>query len=213
MTQVEQPARVVDDIRTFFDTTQADPATLRSVLPATVRLLAEGRAVSVAEIAGASGVSLEQAETALRDLGDVEWTPDGRVEGAGLTPRPTPHRIRIGEVDRYAWCAMDTLYFAAMLDRRVEVESPDGSTGEALRFEADGRHILAAGPPSIVVSWFVDPSEEGVRAAACQFGHFFASGESAAGWVAKYPQGGVLSLEEALEAARRSAVEDFGATP
>ncbi len=100
MTQLEQTTRVVDDIRTFFDTTQTDPAAIRAVLPATIRLLAEGRPVTVAELAVASGLSHEQVETAPRELGDVEGTPDGRVEGAGLTARPTPHRIRIGRVDR-----------------------------------------------------------------------------------------------------------------
>jgi alkylmercury lyase len=213
MTEREQATRVVDDIRTFFDATQADPQALRGVMPAAIRLLAEGQPVSPAEIAEAANLPLGRVETALRDLGDVEWTPDGRVEGMGLTPRETPHRIRIGAADLYAWCAMDTLFFAAILDRRVEIESPDGTSGERLRIVADGRQILAADPPSIVVSWFVDPSAEGVRAAACQYGHFFASRESAAAWLAQYPDGGVLSLDEAMEAARRSAVADFGATP
>jgi alkylmercury lyase len=213
MTHTVQTTRVVDDIRTFFDTTQADPRAIRAVLPAAIRLLAEGRPVSPAEVAEAAGVPIARVQTALRDLGDVEWTADGRVEGMGLTERETPHRIRIGEVDRYAWCAMDTLFFAALLDRRVEVGSPDATTGEPLRFETNGRRILAADPASIVVSWFVDPSAQGVRAAACQFGHFFASRGTAESWVARYPQGGVLTLDEALEAARRSAVEEFGANP
>jgi alkylmercury lyase len=213
MTELMQPARVVDDIRTFFDATQADPQAIRRVLPAGIRLLAEGRPVSPAEIAAAANLSLARVRTALDDLGDVEWTSDGRVEGMGLTPRETPHRIRIGETAMYAWCAMDTLFFAGILDRRVDIESPDGATGEPLRFVTDGRRILSADPASIVVSWFVDPSAEGVRAAACQYGHFFVSPESAASWLASYPKGGVLSLEDALEAARRSAVADFGATP
>lgn len=213
MTEFEQTTRVVDDIRTFFGTTQTDLEAVRGVVPAAIRLLAEGRPVSPAEIATAASLPRARVETALRDLGDVKWTSDGRVEGMGLTPHPTPHRIRIGDTDRCAWCAMDTLFFAAILDRRVEVESPDGTTGEQLRFEADGRRILAADPPTIAVSWFVDPSAEGVRAAVCQFGHFFASRETAAAWLARYPQGGVLSLDEALDAARRSAVADFGATP
>jgi alkylmercury lyase len=213
MADVEQATRVVDDIRTFFDTTQTDPQAVRGVIPAAIRLLAEGRPVTSAEIAETSGLPVDRVETALRELGDIEWTPDGRIEGMGLTPRETSHRIRIGEVERYAWCAMDTLFFAAFLDRRVEVESPDGTTGELLRFEADGRRILAADPASIVVSWFVNPAAEGVRAAVCQFGHFYASADRAAAWLARYPKGGILSLAEALEAARRSAVADFGATP
>src|SRR5207247_238518 len=102
LTELMQPTRVVDDIRTFFDTTQADPRAIRSVLPAAIRLLAEGRPVTTAEIADAANVPLARVETALRDLGDVEWTPDGRVEGMGLTPRETSHRIRIGETAMYA---------------------------------------------------------------------------------------------------------------
>jgi alkylmercury lyase len=213
MTDVQQATRVVDDIRTYFDRTQADPQAIRGVLPAGIRLLAEGRPVSPEEIGAAANLPLARVRTALGDLGDVEWTADGRVEGMGLTPRETPHRIRIGETAMYAWCAMDTLFFAAILDRRVDIESPDGATGEPLRLITDGRRILSADPAAIVVSWFVDPAAEGVRAAACQYGQFFASRESAAGWLAKYPKGGVLSLDEALDAARRSAVADFGATP
>ncbi len=211
MTEVQQTTRVVDDIRTFFDTTQTDPGAVRGVIPAAIRLLADGRPVSLEEIAAAADLPLARVETALRDLGDVELTPDGRVEGMGLTSRQTPHRVRIGDIDRYAWCAMDTLFFAAILDRRVEVESPDGTTGKPLRFEADGRQILAAEPPSIVVSWFVEPSADGVRDAVCQFGRFFASHETAAAWLARHPEGGLLSLSEALDAARRSAIADFGA--
>ena len=95
MTEMMQPTRVVDDIRTFFDATQADPQAIRAVLPAGIRLLAEGRPVSPAEIGAAANLPLARVRTALGDLGDVEWTSDGRVEGMGLTPRETPHRIRI----------------------------------------------------------------------------------------------------------------------
>jgi hypothetical protein len=38
MTQLSQTSRAVDDIRTFFDTTQSDPAAIRAVLPAAIRL-------------------------------------------------------------------------------------------------------------------------------------------------------------------------------
>jgi hypothetical protein len=106
---------------------------------------------------------------------------------------------------------MDTLIGVAILDHPVRIESPDGATGEALRIEADGRRILAADPPTIVVSWYVDPAGEGVRAAGCQFGHFFASRESATSWLATYPQGGILSLDEAMETARKFASDLSGA--
>jgi alkylmercury lyase len=210
MARSMETGRVLDEGRTLLDA-QGHPGMLQRLIGPTYRLLAQGRTVSPAEIAEAADLPLEAVETALRDFGDAEWTPDGRIEGLGLTRRETPHRIRIGEADLHTWCAMDTLIAAAILDRPVRIESPDGATGEPLRLEADGRRILAADPPSIVVSWYVDPSGEGVRAAGCQFGHFFASRESAASWLAKYPQGGILSLDEAMNTGRRFASELFGA--
>jgi alkylmercury lyase len=210
MTASTQTSRVVEDGRTLL-AAQGDPQTLRRLIPASIRLLAEGEPVSPAQIAHASGVPLDGVQASLRAIVDIEWTADGRVEGFGLTRRPTPHRFRIGEAELYTWCAMDTLIFAAYLDRVVHIESPDGATGEALRLEFDGRRVTAADPPSIVVSWFIDPAATGFRAAACQFGHFFASRESAAAWVAKYPQGGVLTLDEAIDAARALVSDMFGA--
>jgi alkylmercury lyase len=202
-------SRVVDDGRTLM-AAQGDPQTLRRLVPASIRLLAEGEPVSPAEIAAASDLPVDEVKAALDGIVDVEWTADGLVEGFGLTRRPTPHRIRIGGTDMFTWCAMDTLIFAALLDRPVQIESPDGTTGVILRLESDGRRIIGADPPSTVVSWYVDPSGTGIRAATCQFGHFFASPESAASWASKYPQGGVLALDEALKAARALAADVFG---
>lgn len=209
MTTSPQTGRVVDEVRTLL-AVQGDPQTLRRLIPASIRLLAEGEPVSPAQIADAAGVRLDQAEAALRGIEDIEWTADGRVEGFGLTRRPTPHRFRAGDAELYTWCAMDTLIFAALLDRLVQITSPDGTTGQPLRLETDGQRIIAADPPSIAVSWFFDPAASGFRASVCQFGHFFASRESAADWAAKYPQGGVLTLDEAMDASRSLVADMFG---
>lgn len=209
MTISSQTGRVVDEVRTLL-AAQGDEQTLRRLIPASIRMLAEGEPVSPAQIADASRVSVDQAEAALRGIEDIEWTADGRVEGFGLTRRPTPHRFRIGDAEMYTWCAMDTLIFAAFLDRPVQIQSPDAATGEPLRLETDGQRIIAAGPPSIAVSWFYDAAATGFRASVCQFGHFFASRDSAAEWAAKYPQGGVLTLDEAMEASRSLVADVFG---
>lgn len=209
MTAPTPASRVAEEGRTLLGA-QGDPETLGRLITASIRLLAEGEPVSPAHIADASGVPVEQAEAGLRGVSDVEWTADGRVEGFGLTRRPTQHRFRIGDVELYTWCAMDTLIFAVILDRQVQITSPDGTTGEPLHLETDGRRVITADPPSIVVSWFVDPAGTGLRAATCQFGHFFASRESAAAWAAKYPQGGVLALDQALDAARALVIDVFG---
>ena len=208
MTAETRIDHIVDDARTVL-AAQGDADTLGRLIPSSIRLLAEGQPVSPASIAEAAGVPADQAEAALRGVGDIEWTADGRVEGFGLTRRPTQHRFLVGDADLYTWCAMDTLLFAAILDRPVQIESPDGATGAVLRLEIDGGRVIAANPASIVVSWFFDPNATGLRASVCQFGHFFASRESAASWAAKYPQGGVLTLEQAIAAARSLVAETF----
>jgi alkylmercury lyase len=210
MTEITQTDRILNEGRTLLDA-QGRPGIVTRLVGPAYRLLATGRPVSPAEIADAAGLPPVEVEAALRDFGDVEWTADGRVAGLGLTHRTTPHRVRVGEVDLHAWCAMDTLIAVAVLDRPVRIASPDGSTGQPVRIEADGGRVVSAEPPSIVVSWYVDPAGEGVRAAGCQFGHFFASPDSAAAWLARFPQGWILSLDDAFETARRFVAEQFGA--
>jgi alkylmercury lyase len=209
MTAIPQTARILDEGRALLDA-QGHPGTLQRLIVPAYRLLAAGQPVSPTEIAEAAGLPRDEVEIALRDFGDVEWAPDGRVEGLGLTARETPHRVRLGETQLYTWCAMDSLIAAAILDQKIHIESPDGTTGERLVIEADEQRIQAADPPSIVVSWYVDPSGQGVRSAGCQFGQFFGSPETAALWLARFPRGGILSLEEAFDTARRFVSESFG---
>ena len=137
MTTSSQAGRVVDEVRTLL-AAQGDPETLRRLIPASIRLHAEGEPLTPVQIADAAGVPVDQAEAALRGIDDIEWTAD------------------------------------------------------------------------IAVSWFFDAAATGFRASVCQFGHFFASRESAAEWAAKYPQGGVLTLDEAMDASRSLVAEMFG---
>jgi alkylmercury lyase len=211
MTAIHQTARILEEGRALLDT-QGHPGTLQRLIVPAYRLLAAGQPASPADIAEAAGLPLAEVEIALRDFGDVERTVDGRVEGLGLTRRETPHRVRVGEQQLYTWCAMDSMIAAAVLDQPIRIESPDSTTGQRLVIEAAERRIQAADPPSIVVSWYVDPSGKGVRSAGCQFGQFFASAETAASWLARFPRGGVLSLQEALDTARRFVSETFGAS-
>ena len=68
MTTSPQTGRVVDEVRTLL-AAQGDPQTLRALIPASIRLLAAGEPVSPAQIADAAGVSVDQAEAALRAIG------------------------------------------------------------------------------------------------------------------------------------------------
>jgi alkylmercury lyase len=197
--------RIVDEAEALIP-----DADLRRLIQPLIRLLTDGRPVAPREVAEASGLALDRVERALAGFPDVEWADDGRIVGMGLTQRPTEHQMRIGDQTLYAWCAMDTLVFTAILDRPVTIESRDPATGAPVRVEADGRQVTSVEPQSAVVSWWVGPAGNAIRARLCNHGHFFASAETAAGWLAQRPDGSLLSMDEAYAAGSRLAAEVLG---
>lgn len=85
MTTDTYTRRVEDAIRAQFEEIR--------VFPALVRLLAEGEPVSIAHLAAAAGVDVEEVNAELAKHPSVEWDERGRLVGLGLTLRQTPHRF------------------------------------------------------------------------------------------------------------------------
>jgi alkylmercury lyase len=48
---------------------------------------------------------------------------DGKIVGAALTVRETPHRVRLRERELYAWCALDTLFIPGLVGATAHVRS------------------------------------------------------------------------------------------
>ena len=76
-----------------------------------LRLLADGRPVSVEDLAAAAGRSVDDVRQTVASLPDVEIDDQGLIVGYGLTLRETPHRFEIDGKRLYTWCALDTLVF------------------------------------------------------------------------------------------------------
>src|SRR3712207_4961292 len=85
--------------------TRAGRAFLELVAP-TLDLLARGKPASPEEIAAASGKSPEEVRAALDQFPSAEWDGQGRVVGAGLTLRSSPHRFELEGHTLFAWCAL-----------------------------------------------------------------------------------------------------------
>lgn len=105
-----------------------------------------GNLPTAAELAERAGLDLRRAENALAALvarESVTLTEDGQVDGiAGLTVRPTRHRLTLDGRDFYTWCGFDTVGIAAALEAdavastscgfcraAIEVVFHDGVTG------------------------------------------------------------------------------------
>ena len=162
-----------------------------------MKLLAEGDAVDIADLAAASGRPAEDVHRALAAVPDTEYDGSGRIIGQGLTLRSTPHRFEVNGEQLYTWCALDTLILPAVLGTPARIESAYGATGIPVRVSVDATGVTSVEPATAVVS-LVNPEDmSSVRSAFCNQVHFFASQEEAKPWLDSHPGGSVIPVDEA----------------
>ena len=161
-----------------------------------LRLLAEGEPVTVAELATASGRSEDTVRQGLAAVPDTEYDDEGRIIGLALTMRPTPHRFTLAGEQLYTWCALDTLFFPALIGKAATIESTSPGSGTLIRVMtgADGT-VTSVQPATAVVSIISHPGTGPVRSSFCNQVHYFASREDAQPWLDSHPDGEVLDIE------------------
>ncbi len=172
------------------------------IVPPTLDLLARGKPASPEEIAAASGKSPEEVRAALDRFPNAEWDEQNRLVGLGLTLRPTPHRLDLGDRTLFAWCALDALLFPVLLGRPASIESPCRGTGDPVHVEVMPVAIKVVEPPSAVVSVVAARDLADFRSVSCNNTHFFASPEAASRWLEKHPGATILPAEDAFRLGR-----------
>ncbi len=179
----------------------------------TFQLLAEGRPVTRARTDQAIaelGIDPDQARQALD-----AWTDRndaGDIVGLGVTLNPTPHRMTIGDTQVYAWCALDTLILAIILDRPIRVASQAPGAEQVVRLTARPDGVRDFEPAGAVVTWPARRADQvdigstsGIWATFCHHSFFFPSREQAARWAANREDIEILSLDEGFALAREMA--------
>lgn len=184
-----------------------------------LRELARGEPVAVDNFAHALGVSVESADTLVKASALTRLVltgDDGRIRGfMGLSVTETPHRMVVDGRSLSTWCAYDTLFLPALLDRTAHVETHDPMTGQAIRLTVSQRRIEEAEPAAAVASivrpeaWYVE-SAACVIASACYHMFFHVSRATGERWRLKSPETILLSLDEAFEFGSRSNAHRFG---
>lgn len=183
----------------------------RVVALGTYRLLARGRPVDLAELAG----SVRQDEGAVR-AALLAW-PDvfyehGRIVGFwGLDLRETAHSFEVEGQELFTWCAWDPLFIAPILGAEGRVESRCPVTGRGIALSVGPGGVTGIEPPEAVLSFVDDHCVEGsVITGFCQFVLYFASEEAARGWVVDHPRTTVLSIDAGFELGQRMNAHRFG---
>ncbi len=184
-----------------------------------LKLLANGRPVSVEEAAAQTGFPVTEISELFKKLAEhgAESDVDGRLIGIALSLNPTPHHFRVKGNDLYAWCALDTIFLPGLLEETAVVHStdpvdntpiqltitPDGVTGYSLE-----TMVLSITVPG--VSCRTDEScgpNTGPESEACSQMHFFGSRETAVAWLKNRPGIAIFSVEEAWQLAQAHWLE------
>lgn len=176
--------------------------------PHLVRLIAEGRPVSLEELAARAQCAPTDLARVLRSQPGAEWDPDGKLVGFGLTLRPTDHHFTLGARELFTWCATDTLLFTVILGERAVTESICPATGEPIWVEIAPDAVVSVSPADAVVSQLnLAELACDLRTEICDHGHFFASATVARTWASQHPNGEVLSVQDAFERCRATCEE------
>lgn len=182
-----------------------------ALIPDIQQLLAEGKPVTLDQVAAVSTRTVAEVEAYLRQHPATERDERGRLVGFGLTLRPTPHRFTFDGRTVYGWCATDTLIFPVLLDRSGVIESTCPVTGQPISIEVSPQRVDRVDPPGAVVTLVRPDRFADMRAEGCDLGLFFASREATAEWRAAYPEGMVHTIAEDFQL-NREMVEKLGWT-
>lgn len=187
----------------------------RSLSLALYRLLAGAEPVPVSALATQTGLDDKLVRAKLESWPGVFFDDRGDIHGYwGLAIPEMKHRFEVAGKTLYTWCAWDSLFLPEILRQTAQVRSSCPVTGETIRLSVRPREIATVEPAETVVSFpTAERMElgEDVVANFCHFVHFFSLREAAGPWLEKNPGHVILSLEDALELARKKNALQFGA--
>lgn len=194
---------------------QALPRALVPMAVTLMRMLAAGRPVSREAAANSLKITAEDAAFLFRkfhSMGMAELTWAGDLAGMVLSLNPTPHKFRLNGKTLYAWCAIDTLFLAPVLQQEAEVESTCPVTHVPILLSVTPTGIRQLDPPGAFLSLVAPgvtagitaecgPGLSGPEGAFCTNVHFLSSREAADQWTARHSGSLALPADEAFDVA------------
>ncbi len=176
-------------------------------------LLAQGSPVSRGRLQNEVtelGMDQEQADALVGAW--TERDDAGNIVGLGITYNPTAHRMTIDGADMWAWCALDTLVFAIILDKQITIESAAPDSNEITRLEAGPDGVSQVDPADAVITYPLRDSDQvdvsstmAIWGTFCHHSFFFPSRGQAEQWAADRDDIEILTLDEGFALAREWA--------
>jgi len=199
----------IEDIATAIDAAMPKlDATDRRIAAAVRRLMSEGAAVPVKEIARAAGASTDFVEQRLGSWPAVYRNRKGDVAGFwghAVAPLDPEYRLISDGKTTFGWCALDTLFIPGLVGKAMRVEATDPVTGEQISMIVDRDGVTGLTPAGAVISMVSPNGPFGydVIESFCHRVFFFASPESGQEWTSQPEGTRLISVREAFELGRR----------
>jgi alkylmercury lyase len=213
--QVEQLKKdeIIEAYREAYDAIPQDALDLDlRVTIRTMQALAEGKPVSLDQLAKIWEMSIEQVRSVLAgavSAGRAEIDSQGDLIGGVLSLIPTAHRISMDGKELFAWCAYDAIYAPGVVGKTAQITSRDPITGDPIRITITPAGIADVRPKGTVVSVVGREMDMrgGPESPRCSQMLFFGSRESAHQWLQGRDNVSILTAEEAFEIAREFQIE------
>lgn len=156
---------------------------------------------AVAEIASRDTVGVAQAIAWLDGRGALERDGDHLLGAHGLTHRPTPHMLTIGDRTLHTWCAFDAVAIPVALAATAQATTACPTCGRAL--VVDIRHGTLPDHPELVL-WMPGGDCHNVIADFCAHANLFCGADHLIAWhhQAGDPPGRPLRLADVPALAR-----------
>jgi alkylmercury lyase len=184
------------------------PADLRAAVAAFQRhafaaLLSGGtpRVADVADAVSRETLGVAHAVAWLEDHGQLERDGDLLVGAHGLTRRPTPHSLTIGERSLSTWCAYDAIAIPVALGATARATTTCPACHSPLTVDVYAGQLPQADTP---VLWMPIGPCDRVIDDFCPYANLFCDGGHVQDWrrAAGDPDGQVLTLPQVPELAR-----------
>ncbi len=163
-----------------------------------LRQLAAGHPVAPRSLAQALDWPIQAVVETLARAQGVEYDKQGNVIGYGLTLRETPHAFEVNGQRLFTWCALDTLFFPALLDMSARVCSNCAVTGASVSIAVSPNDVREVAPAETMLSLVQPGSADGIRRAFCRHVQFIASHSAARQWEVTHPEIVVVSVADAF---------------
>jgi len=163
-----------------------------------LRELAKGRPVSQTTLAKSLDWPAQQVNAVLERTTSTEYDSDGNIVGYVLTLRETSHIFEIDGRRLYAWCALDTLMFPALIGQTARVSSHCAATGAPVSLTVSPNEIRDIAPTDAAVSLVLPQETADIRQSFCCHVHFFASVVTAKDWASKHQGVEIVSVQDAF---------------